>query len=1531
MNIEMKKLLTGLCLSTLFLIGISSAWNITVENKQSLSSCNANESHDVNYYLWKDGYSTRPIDTFGNITDSLISRWPDSSVQIRRNGVISDCNDWERVSTIAVANDSNWALVFHNQDWCNFNIPTYTKTNNPKAIDAQIHYTVWYRLVYPGWSNSLTSKLFHRDDGVFDWTCYPNGNVVSDFNSCPTVTVKYGEQKYHVWECLNYRVFRCGDGLLNSPSWTKYDNGTFSETCDPKDPTKKNRWNGWCSDSCQPITVTENPECNSAYNWQTVSNLVQWDYLCTKGKVSDFKYDEATHTWTWKCSNTAGISVNCSAKKPYDWKLKIEKTLIWQHQQVEKIWDQVKWRIKVTAVNGDVKDFTLTDNLPAVLDYVSYGVVSNPWVTVNAPTVNWRNITWQVTWILKSGQTLEIELVSKANQMPTQEEKNVACVSPKDNPNDKQCDDDYIVWNKWKLKITKTLVGAHTQVQNTWDEVKWRIKVTAVSGDVKGFTLTDNLPSVLDYVSYRVVSNPSNLSVWNPTVDWRKITWQVTWTLKNWQTLEIELVSKANQMPTQQEKNVACVKWPDPVDPNNPYSPNDDCDDDYITPNPKPNVRLKKTFTDWTKHKNVRIWEEVAYRISFGNNGKANATITSIKDFLPKNVQYISSEIYIDGVNVTQRVINTNKTEDWVYIDIFTWLTLKPGEQWYIILTGKVLSTNQDSRTNFACIYVNDEKIECDDARHDLAELMCKAPDIQTKSFSKSWGSTVVTCKVDPESEKADLIELDCGIGAWGIFTWKNISSLTWTCVYPANSSSSTNTYTVQCKVNWKTADICKWTVSVSGDNPPSSCFIAWTKVTMADGSQKNIEDVKIWEKLLWADWIVNTVLWYDRPVLWERHLWSINGSEYFVSDEHPFKTTEWWKSFDPEMTKLEIDLDTTELKVWDILIKNNGLEVIKSIEYIEWEDDTQLYNFVLDGDHTYYANSYLVHNKWWNEPYCTKPEISWTDRVKEVKCSTDNGRAADIKIDCGYNNQIYTSTWKVESLTGKCDYTWAPNGTYKVLCYANDENLSRCQGEVKYSWGPSGWGGWGSSGWGGWSSCTLEDGNRNYDNPICNFANPECFNVNEWNVSIEKWEILPFYFNIYKDKQDAKNYNFIVYEPSKYPLGTVNSYNWIKNDTKKCTPWSIALNSLKCTYKVLDGKNNEVYTKTIACLDDWSNLNKLGMIAAWLAWQKREYNNLQSTTNNGYTFTTNIDTTKPIDWRLNWNNNINFWEYKFQISKVEYLQCDPNGKWQSDDVESVCQSNFILTDPYTVQKTPSGNFTNTSTYKLRNYLYANGSSTMDWLLKSIADTSAYAPNDKVKTAMNNFIKKYEKLAVKVRSDKFWNEVTVKKVPWKDIYFLDGNVTFSSNTNTINKPFTIVQTRWNVTIKWNVQHNMMLLTNGNITFNWSCETTQTVKWIFYAWWSLTRSWVRKNNDLNNTFWCDEWWLQVKWVLVWNGLDGLMRNSRSSLTKWFGTDKKALAVMNWASVLIEYSPSVFTKSTMPPGAEDFTTALSVYKN
>ena len=58
----------------------------------------------------------------------------------------------------------------------------------------------------------------------------------------------------------------------------------------------------------------------------------------------------------------------------------------------------------------------------------------------------------------------------------------------------------------------------------------------------------------------------------------------------------------------------------------------------------------------------------------------------------------------------------------------------------------------------------------------------------------------------------------------------------------------------------------------------------------------------------------------------------------------------------------------------------------------------------------------------------------------------------------------------------------------------------------------------------------------------------------------------------------------------------------------------------------------------------------------------------------------------------------------------------------------------------------------------------------------------------------------------------------------------------------------------------------------------------------------------------------------------------MTSSRSNINDWFIGQEAARKwyVMNWASVVIEYSPSIFAQSTMPPGAEYFTTALDIYK-
>jgi hypothetical protein len=124
---------------------------------------------------------------------------------------------------------------------------------------------------------------------------------------------------------------------------------------------------------------------------------------------------------------------------------------------------------------------------------------------------------------------------------------------------------------------------------------------------------------------------------------------------------------------------------------------------------------------------------------------------------------------------------------------------------------------------------------------------------------------------------------------------------------------------------------------------------------------------------------------------------------------------------------------------------------------------------------------------------------------------------------------------------------------------------------------------------------------------------------------------------------------------------------------------------------------------------------------------------------------------------------------------------------------------------------------------------------------------------------MDKFINKYSKLAVSA-----WN--WLKKVPGKNIYFAEWHLDIWTNFK-VSGPTTIVQTKWDTTIRWNVdKNNLMLLTKWKIVFTDtnSCYNRQTVKWIFYAEKWIERTPVQKNKDDTASQRCTQWWLTVKW-------------------------------------------------------------------
>jgi hypothetical protein len=148
------------------------------------------------------------------------------------------------------------------------------------------------------------------------------------------------------------------------------------------------------------------------------------------------------------------------------------------------------------------------------------------------------------------------------------------------------------------------------------------------------------------------------------------------------------------------------------------------------------------------------------------------------------------------------------------------------------------------------------------------------------------------------------------------------------------------------------------------------SCFIAGTKVTMADGTFKNIEDIKVGDKVKGHKGN-NEVIKLDPTLLGERKLYSFNDNEhYFFTSEHPFMTEEGWKSIKPEKTKERDGVELYnqlkgELKVGDKLVTDNGSIEITDIKSKEMNSPKMpLYNFNISNDNSYIADNYIVHNK---------------------------------------------------------------------------------------------------------------------------------------------------------------------------------------------------------------------------------------------------------------------------------------------------------------------------------------------------------------------------------------------------------------------------------------------------------------------------------------------------------------------------------------------------------------------------------------
>ncbi len=132
-------------------------------------------------------------------------------------------------------------------------------------------------------------------------------------------------------------------------------------------------------------------------------------------------------------------------------------------------------------------------------------------------------------------------------------------------------------------------------------------------------------------------------------------------------------------------------------------------------------------------------------------------------------------------------------------------------------------------------------------------------------------------------------------------------------------------------------------------------CFTAGTKITMADGSVKSIEHIRVgdmvlgWDEKTGEQKVSKVTETYVRqvPMTYMVHF---RDRTLHVTGEHPVWVSGAWKY-------------VRDVRIGDVLTRQDGSEdVVLSMEYDV--QSTSVYNLTVDGVHTYYANGYLVHNK---------------------------------------------------------------------------------------------------------------------------------------------------------------------------------------------------------------------------------------------------------------------------------------------------------------------------------------------------------------------------------------------------------------------------------------------------------------------------------------------------------------------------------------------------------------------------------------
>ena len=148
------------------------------------------------------------------------------------------------------------------------------------------------------------------------------------------------------------------------------------------------------------------------------------------------------------------------------------------------------------------------------------------------------------------------------------------------------------------------------------------------------------------------------------------------------------------------------------------------------------------------------------------------------------------------------------------------------------------------------------------------------------------------------------------------------------------------------------------------------TCFIAGSVITLSDGTTTTIENGKVGLQTKSSlTNTINNVVRLEVTTIGSRKLYGINDGQPFFTQDHAILTTEGWAVIDIALfmkhypsTALLIGTPK-QLTIGKTVLTTDGPVVINQLPNITISPDTKLYDWVLDGDHSYYVNGLAVHN----------------------------------------------------------------------------------------------------------------------------------------------------------------------------------------------------------------------------------------------------------------------------------------------------------------------------------------------------------------------------------------------------------------------------------------------------------------------------------------------------------------------------------------------------------------------------------------